>query len=182
MRPIIPCRLAVPALAACALAAGLPATASAASPCTAGRGLPAQLGDTALDSTTLCLINRERAAHGLRRLRLDSRLNRAARRHSRDMVAHHYFAHDSRRGAGFRARIARSGWMKGRSRWSVGENLARGTGTHATPRAIVNAWMRSAGHRHNILQPRFRVIGIGIHLGVPVGGRAGATYTTDFGT
>jgi uncharacterized protein YkwD len=181
MHPIVPCRLFVSALAACALAVGLPATASAASPCAAGDGLPARLGDTALRSTTLCLINRERAAHGLRRLRLDSRLTRAARRHSRDMVAHHYFAHDSRTGGSFKARIARTGWMKGRSRWSVGENLAWGTGGQATPRAIVNAWMRSAGHRHNILQPRFRVIGIGIHLDAH-GGRAGATYTTDFGS
>ena len=41
--------------------------------------------------------------------------------------------------------------------------------------------MRSAGHRHNILSPRFRVIGIGIVRGAPVSAADGATYTTDFG-
>ena len=40
--------------------------------------------------------------------------------------------------------------------------------------------MQSADHRQNILNPRFRVIGIGIVSGTPVG-TAGATYTTDFG-
>ena len=31
--------------------------------------------------------------------------------------------------------------------------------------------MRSAGHRQNILQPRFHVIGIRIGAGAPTGGR-----------
>ena len=97
------------------------------------------------------------------------------------MVAGRYFAHDSRSGARFSARIARTGWMSGRARWSVGENLAWGSGTQATPSSIVAAWMKSAGHRHNILSPRFRVIGIGIASGAPVSATDGATYTTDFG-
>jgi uncharacterized protein YkwD len=42
--------------------------------------------------------------------------------------------------------------------------------------------MRSAGHRHNIMQPGFRVIGIGIGAGAPTGSGAGSTYTTDFGS
>jgi uncharacterized protein YkwD len=129
---------------------------------------------------TICLINAERSAHGLRVLKLDAKLDRASRRHSADMVAQRYFAHDSRSGARFSARIARTGWMNGRGRWSVGENLAWGSGTQATPASIVAAWMRSADHRHNILSPRFRVIGIGIVRGTPVG-TDGATYTTDFG-
>jgi uncharacterized protein YkwD len=164
-------RLALPALAACSLSAAAAAPASA-SPCTAG---------ASARSTTLCLINAQRSAHGVRALRLDHRLSRAARRHSRDMVAHGYFAHDSQNGTGFSARIASTGWMTGRSRWNVGENLAWGTGSLATPRSIVAAWMHSAGHRHNILQPRFRLIGIGIVAGAPAGGSSAATYTTDFG-
>jgi uncharacterized protein YkwD len=166
-------RLAVPALAACSFAVAA-APASAASPCTASA--------TSTRATTLCLINSERAAHGVRPLRLDKRLSRAALRHSRDMVANRYFAHDSRSGAGFSARIASTGWMHGRSRWNVGENLAWGSGSLATPRAIVKSWMHSAGHRHNMLQARFHVIGIGIGAGAPTGGGSGRTYTTDFGS
>ena len=150
-----------PLVAACSLTGAAAATpASAASTCSAA---------TTARAGTLCLINAERSAHGLRSLKLDAKLNRAARRHSQDMVAGRYFAHDSRSGARFSARIARTGWMSGRGRWSVGENLAWGTGTQAAPRSIVASWMRSADHRHNILSPRFRVIGIGIVRGAPVG-------------
>jgi len=166
-------RLALPAIAACGFASAAATPASAAAPCAT---------DSSMRASTLCLINAERSARDLRPLRLDRRLSTAARRHSRDMVAKHYFAHDSRSGARFSARIARTGWMNGRGAWNVGENLGWGSGTQATPRSIVAAWMNSAGHRHNILSAKFRVIGIGIALGTPVGNAAGATYTTDFGS
>jgi uncharacterized protein YkwD len=165
-------RFAVPLVAACSLTGAAATPASAASPCSA-----APTARTA----TVCLINAERSAHGLRALKLDSKLDRASRRHSQDMVAKRYFAHDSQSGARFSARIARTGWMNGRAHWSVGENLAWGSGTHASPGSIVAAWMKSPGHRQNILSPRFRVIGIGIASGTPIGATAGATYTTDFG-
>jgi uncharacterized protein YkwD len=43
--------------------------------------------------------------------------------------------------------------------------------------------MDSPDHRRNILQPRFRTVGIGIVEGAPRAGVAdAATYTTDFGT
>jgi uncharacterized protein YkwD len=175
-------RLAVPALAACSLTAAVATPASAASPCAAGNRQPAQMHESALRTTTLCLINAQRSAHGLRPLRLDARLSRASRRHSRDMAANRYFAHESRNGARFSARIARTGWMSGRSHWSVGENLAWGSGTLATPRAIVSAWMHSPGHRANILNASFHVIGVGTALHAPVAASSGATYTTDFGS
>jgi uncharacterized protein YkwD len=43
--------------------------------------------------------------------------------------------------------------------------------------------MRSSGHRRNILDRRFRHIGIGVASGAPddVGAQPAATYTTDFG-
>jgi uncharacterized protein YkwD len=129
---------------------------------------------------TLCLLNNERRAHGLRPLRLDSKLNRAARGHARDMVAKRYFSHDSRSGASFSARIARTGWTRARRSWTVGENIGYGTGRYATPRSMVRMWMNSPGHRANILKGRFRLIGIGIAKGSPTGSR-GATYATDFG-
>jgi uncharacterized protein YkwD len=166
-------RLAVPIVAACSLTGAAASPALASSPCATG---------ASARTTTLCLINAERSKAGAQPLRLDARLNRAAVRHSRDMVAKRYFAHESRSGARFSSRIADTGWMSGRSRWSVGENLAWGSGTRATPTSIVAAWMHSAGHRHNMLDPRFHVIGIGIVSGAPVGANGGSTYTTDFGS
>jgi uncharacterized protein YkwD len=171
-------QLAVPSLLAL-VAAAAPATASAAG-CSGADRSPASLGSGKAARATLCLLNRERRAHGLRPLRLDSKLNRAARGHARDMVARRYFAHTSRSGASFSARIKRTGWTRSRRSWTVGENIGWGGGSLASPRAMVAAWMRSPGHRANILQGRFRAIGIGIANRTPTGSR-GATYATDFG-
>ena len=41
---------------------------------------------------------------------------------------------------------------------SAGENIARG---QATPKAVVDAWMNSSGHRANILNASFTQIGVG---------------------
>jgi uncharacterized protein YkwD len=99
------------------------------------------------------------------------------------MVAQQYFAHDSQSGRRFGSRIAATGWMYGRSDWTVGENIGWGSGSLSTPGEIMDAWMHSAGHRRNILQGQFRVVGIGIQRGAPVAGVSdGITYTTDFGT
>ncbi len=167
----------------CSAVAGLvPATASAAGPrCPgAGRGVE-QIGTTAARTLTLCLLNRTRAAHGLGALRADAQLIRAAQGHSDDMVANRYFQHESRDGSGFGQRIRAAGWTRDRRSYTLGENIAYGAGPDATPRAIVWAWMHSAGHRANILDPHFRLIGIGIAVGTP-DGDGGATYSADFGS
>jgi uncharacterized protein YkwD len=131
--------------------------------------------------STLCLINAERRARGLRRLKLSRRLSRAARRHSRDMVHRRYFSHWSLSGRTFVDRIRRTGYLRLARRWFVGENIAWGSGNRAPVRAIVAAWMHSPGHRANILNRSFRQIGIGVALGAPSGMTPAATYTTDFG-
>jgi uncharacterized protein YkwD len=174
-------RRLVTVMLACSSALVLPAAASAATACPGAGRSPARLGPDAARAATLCVLNRERAAHGLSALRLDGRLTKAAQGHSADMVAHRYFAHESRSGATFSARIKHTGWTRHRRSWTVGENIAWGRGRGATPRAIAAAWMRSAAHRANILSGRFHVIGIGIVSGTPTG-HGGATYSTDFGS
>src|SRR5215210_7395646 len=173
----LPGVLAVTAVALLALPArGALATTRCSDPAGAG-GSPV---------TVLRLLNAARAENGVAPLHLDPRLARSARRHSCDMVAHHYFAHDSRSGARFSARIARTGWMRmrGHRRWTVGETLAWGTGPLATPRSIALAWLQSPPHRHILLERRFRVVGIGIVSGTPIDASdsGGRTYTADFGT
>ena len=129
---------------------------------------------------TLCLLNRVRARHGLPPLRLDPKLSRAARRHSRDMVRHRYFSHASRNGRSPFDRMRATHYVPRHASWWLGENIAWGSGSLAEPIAMVRAWMHSPPHRANILSRHFRDIGIGIAPGAPVGG-SGATYTTDFG-
>lgn len=131
----------------------------------------------------LRLVNAARAAHHQPPLRFDAHLTRAARGHSREMVARHYFAHVSRSGERFSSRIARTGWMRGRRCWHVGENLAWGTRGKGRPSAIVPAWLHSPPHRHVLLDPAYRVVGIGIVRGTPFAGPSrGWTYTADFGS
>ena len=160
-----------------------PESASAAPTC-AGAGATARQASTRqLVRSTLCLLNAERRRHGLRRVRLSKRLSGAAGRHSRDMVRNGYFSHTSLSGATFVDRIRRSGYLNGAFTWMVAENLAWGAGSLSSPGKIVQAWMHSPGHRHNILTHRFVHIGIGVVRGAPqsVRGMAAATYTTDFG-
>jgi uncharacterized protein YkwD len=129
---------------------------------------------------TLCLLNRVRARHGLRPFRLNAKLSRAARRHSRDMVRRRYFAHDSLDGRSPFDRMRATHYVPRRASWWLGENIGWGSGSFSEPSAMVRAWMHSPSHRANILSRRFRDIGIGIVARAPVGG-GGATYTTDFG-
>lgn len=149
--------------------------------CRGGDKSPAELGAAATNAATLCEINRVRAAHNVRTLRLDTRLSKAAMAHTKDMVENRYFAHDSRDGSRFSSRIKKTGWMRNRSSWSVGENLGWATGTLATPAAMVDAWMHSPGHRKNMLDPKFRVLGVGVAYVTP-DGRDGATYSTEYGS
>ena len=173
------------ALGLVAMFVALPApAATAAEPCPNANAVPGQTSERALRIATRCLLYQKRRAHGRRVVRGNARLHRAASRHGADMAHFDYFSHTSRSGASFLDRIRRTGYLRRARRWSVGENIAWGTGELSTPRAIVAAWMRSAGHRANILNGRFREIGIGISFGAPVhsSAQAAATYTTDFGT
>jgi uncharacterized protein YkwD len=137
---------------------------------------------SAVRRATLCLLNAERKARGLVALRLNSQLALAAIRHSRDMVNNKYFAHTSPSGVTFVRRIRKAGYMNGYTSWTIGENLAWGGGTYATPAAIVRAWMQSPEHKANILNGRYRQAGFGIVIGLPVrGSSSGATYSNEFG-
>jgi uncharacterized protein YkwD len=65
--------------------------------------------------------------------------------------------------------------------WRVGENLAWGDGEEGTVRAIFRAWMRSPGHRHNILGS-YSQLGLSVEVGT-LGGRAGThVWTQHFGS
>jgi len=129
----------------------------------------------------LCLTNAERAQHDLKPLRENAKLRKAALAHSSDMVSRSFFSHTAPGGSTFVDRIVRSGYTQRNDGWSLGENLAWGTGELGTARGIHEAWMRSSGHRANILKPVYRELGIGIRPGVPKDATVGATFTTEFG-
>jgi len=174
-------------LAACVVIVLPAATAGAAKRSRSGECAnttvrPAAGNVAAVRAAVLCLHNSERSDRGLPPLKENARLRRAALGHSGDMVAGRFFAHESPAGADMADRILGTGYAR-RQGWSLGENIAWGTGSLATAAEIQRAWMESPGHRANILRRQFREIGIGIALGVPVdaGALDGATYTADFG-
>jgi uncharacterized protein YkwD len=123
----------------------------------------------------LCLVNRERTTRGLRALRPSGQLSGAARAHSADMVTRGYFAHDSPGGDTLTVRLQRSGYAASHPGYDVGEALA--WGRQASPGALMAALMRSAIHRHILLDAGGRELGIGLTLGAPAGDVTGPSST-----
>ena len=181
--PRRPAALLLAPLAALAMAAPAHAvsTGTAVSACPSAASTPSSGSVEQAERTTLCLVNLERTSRGLRRLRDNGRLERAATRHSRDMVRRDFFSHTSLGGASMVDRIKDTGYLGRANGYSLGENIAWGTGSLGSPLKIVQGWMRSPGHRQNMLNPRFEELGVGIAPGAPGGHSGGATYTTDFG-
>jgi uncharacterized protein YkwD len=171
--------------AACALMI-VPAAAPAKlrqAPCPNADLMPTADNLPLVRAAVLCMHNRERAVRGLPALRENVKLRRSAEGHSTDMVTAQFFDHVSPSGADMVDRILRTGYARNRG-WSLGENIAWGTGELATATEIERSWMHSPEHKANILRRQFREIGIGIAIGAPVddaGGMDGATYTADFG-
>jgi uncharacterized protein YkwD len=121
-------------------------------------------------AAVLCLVNKQRAAHGLPGLHAAPMLNRSAQGWTNSMVRGDFFSH----GSNFASRISAVGFL-----WSsAGENIATG---FLTPREVVRAWMGSTGHCQNILNPTFRDVGTGVSA-TPVRGYAtgAGTWTQDF--
>jgi uncharacterized protein YkwD len=129
----------------------------------------------------LCLHNQIRARNGLPLLKSNPKLRHAAEGHSADMVQAHYFEHTTPRGSTMVDRILASRYVRADQGWLMGENLEWGTGSMATPRGAMDAWMNSPGHKANILKRGYRDVGVGVTLGVPGGGDGGVTITVDFG-
>jgi uncharacterized protein YkwD len=152
--------------------------------CVSADAMPGQAAVEDLRAATLCLMNAERTARGLGRLQSEPLLGRVAAGYARQMVRGQFFDHTSPAGSTMLARIKATSYLRDVTSWSVGENLAWGTGTLATPRAMVRAWMQSADHRANLLDRHFADVGIGVAAGAPVAldpGELGGTYVTDFG-
>lgn len=82
----------------------------------------------------------------------NDRLGAAAERHSSDMAGRGFFSHTGSDGSGPGARATEAGYS-----WrSVAENIAR---TNTSVGAVVDAWVESPGHCHNLMDPRFAEMG-----------------------
>jgi hypothetical protein len=117
----------------------------------------------------LDLINAERLRAGVSPLRLEQRLNDSAEDHSAWILAVDTFSHTGANGSSPAARMLDAGF-KFQGSWSSGENIAwqseRGPDGIADDVAQLHAsLMNSPGHRANILNPKFELVGIGVEHG-----------------
>jgi uncharacterized protein YkwD len=133
---------------------------------------PPAAGATPLERDLVREMNRVRSVHGRAPLRVDAVLTRAASAHSEDMLARSRFSHGK-----FAERMRRFGARSP----LLGENLAWASGANATAAAIVRMWMRSPGHRANLLRRSFRRIGVAARTGTMKGVEGAVVVTADFG-
>ena len=123
------------------------------------------------EASILAAVNGARKAHDLQPLLIDAKLMRVADGYSATLLRQDVLTHGN-----FAQRMRSSGARGPR----FGENLAWGTGPYATARSIVTSWLRSPGHRANLLRPGFRRIGIGARVGSFAGHRGAVVVTADF--
>jgi len=131
------------------------------------------------------LVNAERRRQGLPILKYDAALVRIARKHCRDMADRSYFDHYSPEGKDYLYRYKRDGYQcsvrEGRVIHMGAENLALNhlynsvttingmahydwNSEDKIAASTVEGWMKSPGHRHNILTPYFQSEGIGVYI------------------
>jgi uncharacterized protein YkwD len=122
-----------------------------------------------LQTDVVYWTNHQRVKHGCRALKVDNRLVRAGRDHSAWMARTHTFSHVGNGGSTFDARIRSAGFTS-----PAAENIAWGYRSGAD---VVNAWMKSAGHRANLLNCATTTVGVGAVYAT----NGNPYYTQDFG-
>jgi uncharacterized protein YkwD len=141
----------------------------------AAAAVPAQAQLPSLDSEQalfLTLINNFRAQNGAGPLQVSVTLQNASQWMSADMAAKNYFSHTDSLGRSAFQRMAAFGYPYA----PAGENLAAG---YSGAQNTFNQWQGSTGHRANMLNPGYRVIGIGRAYSQT--SPYGWYWTTDFG-
>ena len=98
--------------------------------------------------------NVQRRNNGLAALSEDTKLNIVASLRAKDMFENQYFAHGSPTGKDAQHLVDGVSYEY----IMIGENLA--LGNFKNDQEVVQAWMDSPGHRANILNSRFRDIGV----------------------
>jgi uncharacterized protein YkwD/uncharacterized membrane protein required for colicin V production len=124
--------------------------------------------DPDAEAQMLVLLNRARTENGLEPVTLDPTIPEVARGYSTTMFQQGFFAHVDGEGHTPFDRMRAGGVRFG----AAGENLALAPTVAIAHEGLMN----SPGHRANILNPRFRRVGIG----VADGGMHGKMFTQNF--
>jgi uncharacterized protein YkwD len=128
---------------------------------------------TAEEQEMLDLVNEERTRESLAPVTWCPALARSATDHSQDMALKNYFEHESLDGR----EVADRAKSQGYDFQTVGENIAVGQRDVAE---VMQGWMKSPGHRENILRPQFTHLGSGVATG-DFKGQESIYWTQNFG-
>ena len=86
-------------------------------------------------------------------VRWNDTLALAAKEHSKDMYTNNFFSHTGSDLSSMGVRIRRQGYS-----WTIcGENIGKG---YRTEEQVITGWMNSPGHCSNIMNPKFKEIGV----------------------
>jgi uncharacterized protein YkwD len=110
------------------------------------------------EQQVLQYTNAVRKEFGCGPVSLDSSLVESSGGHADDMVDRHFFSHTNPDGESPFDRMAEAGFRGG----AAAENIAAG---YATAGDVMRAWMRSEGHRANILNCDYNRLGVGYDSG-----------------
>ncbi|WP_334071485.1 MULTISPECIES: CAP domain-containing protein [Paenibacillus] len=109
-------------------------------------------------SEVVKLVNKERAAAGLKPLTIHTNLSKMAKLKAMDMFKNNYFDHTSPEyGSPFDMMDTFNITYR-----YAGENIAMG---QTTAKEAVRDWMNSPGHKANILNAHYTLIGVGYYNG-----------------
>jgi len=127
-----------------------------------------------------CMHNYARIRTGRPKLAGNTLLHTSSDRKVWDMFRCRSFSHHAC-GLDTLYHVHRVGYTRCGS-WRAGENIAWGSGTYGSVRAVMRSWVNSTNHRTNILDSRYRDLGTAMRKG-PFSGRPNAqVWTTHFGT
>jgi uncharacterized protein YkwD len=129
----------------------------------------------AMEYTMRCMINYARKVRGVQELGEGGDLDASTIDKNRDIVACNQFSHTAC-GRTKTYWFFKDGFLPGGSYWQAGENLAWGTGSSASPRSVMTAWVNSPDHLANILNPKFQAQGVSVRLSANLFGRS-SVYT-----
>jgi uncharacterized protein YkwD len=116
---------------------------------------------SALQRSIVGELNVLRRAHRLPRLTVSAQLTRAGEEHARELALRGYFSHAWSDGSSFGTWIRRFYPATGARTWRAGENLLWSTPGLSAQRAI-EMWLASPPHRKNMLDRRWRQVGLGV--------------------
>jgi len=136
-----------------------------------------------LEKEVLKLVNKKRKEHNLKPLKIDEKLNDIAKKHSKDMIKRNFTSHFTPDGLSPNDRAKKAGFNikkkeKNGYRIGIGENIyemqaiAEENGkiryflekTSVVAKKAVDSWMKSEGHRKNMLSPEYKITGIGVAI------------------